>query len=116
RMRGLDLTEAGWARERGAIEQEVARDMSSPSYKYHLRLYKHVFAGTPYAHVATGTRASFEKTTAARLRSFYEKWYVPNNAVLTIAGDVDAKAALASIHRLFDDIPGKPLPQRPAFD
>src|SRR2546430_4120736 len=46
-----------------------------------------MFAGTPYAHDALGTRPSFEKTSARMLKSFHDTWYAPNNAILVIAGD-----------------------------
>ncbi|EQD66742.1 M16 family peptidase, partial [mine drainage metagenome] len=56
RMRGLDLSPVGWARERGAIEQEVARDLSDPFYVFNTQLLAAMFKGTPYAHDALGTR------------------------------------------------------------
>ena len=47
------------------------------------------------------------------LRSFYGKWYAPNNAILVIVGDVEPKATLATVKRLFENIPPKKLPSRP---
>ncbi len=115
RMRGLDLTDAGWAKERGAIEQEVSRDNSSPIYKFASQLQAHMFAGTPYAWTGLGTRPSFNRTTAADLARFHHAWYAPNNAVLVIAGDVDPATTLAAVKDLFGKIPEKTLPARPTF-
>ena len=56
RMRGVLDTQALWDKERGAIEQEVARDLSDPDYVFYTRLLASMFAGTPYAHDALGTR------------------------------------------------------------
>ena len=114
RMRGLDLSQAQWEKERGAIEQEVSRDLSNPQYLMFKRLQAVLFKGTPYSHDALGTRASFNKTSAAMLRKFYESWYAPNNAILVIVGDVDPHATLTMVKNLFADIPGKKLPPRPA--
>lgn len=115
RMRGVDMDEAAWAKERGAIEQEVSRDLSNPSYKFYEQLQAQLFEGTPYAHTALGTRASFDKTTAAMLKAFHDSWYAPNNAILVIAGDVDPAATLAKVKREFGDIARRTLPARPAF-
>ncbi len=114
RMRGVDDTEASWKKERGAIEQEVAHDLSSPSFKFYTELVAHLFAGTPYAHTPLGTRPSFNATTAAMLKRFHDAWYAPNNAILVIAGDVDPAVTLAQV-KLFGDIPSKTLPARPAI-
>ncbi|HLI18420.1 MAG TPA: pitrilysin family protein [Rhodanobacteraceae bacterium] len=115
RMRGVDMTVAAWQKERGAIEQEVSRDNSSPIYKFISQLQAHMFAGTPYAHTPLGTRPSFDKTTAAELKKFHDTWYAPNNAILVIAGDVDPATTLQKIRGLFGDIPRKTLPARPEF-
>jgi zinc protease len=115
RMKGLDSTEADWAKERGAIEQEVAQDQSAPGYKLYERLRSELFAGTPYEHDALGDRPSFEKTSGADLKAFHGKWYAPNNAILVLAGNVDPKATLTKIKTLFGAIPSRRLPARAKF-
>lgn len=116
RMRGINNDEVDWERERGAIEQEVAMDESSPQYNVFRALQGAAFAGTPYARDGVGTRESFDKTTAAMLKAFYRDWYGPNNAILVIAGDVDPPAALALVKSLFNAIPRRPTPPRPAVE
>lgn len=113
RMKGVLDTDALWEKERGAIEQEVAQDLSNPTYVFYTKLLDAMFHGTPYDHDALGTRPSFDKTTGAMLHDFYDKWYAPNNAVLVIAGNVDTKKTLGEINSLFGDIPAKKLPPHP---
>ncbi|MGC9159719.1 MAG: M16 family metallopeptidase, partial [Terracidiphilus sp.] len=74
-LRGIDDSQKEWSQERGAIEQEVARDLSNPTYKFITRLNQDLFAGTPYAHDPLGTKSSFDATTAAMLQEFHKKWY-----------------------------------------
>lgn len=110
RMRNVDDSDAEWKNERGAIEQEVAQDLSNPGYVMFEKLRQIMFAGTPYEHDALGTRPSFDKTTGAMLKAFHDKWYAPNNAILVVVGDLDPQATLAKIRDLFGSIPGKTLP------
>lgn len=114
RMAGVDDSQKQWKKERGAIEQEVARDKSIPLYVLYEKMLARMFAGTPYAHDALGTKASFDKTTGAMLEAFHNKWYAPNNALLVIAGDVDPQAVLARVKALYGRIPAKKLPSKPA--
>jgi len=115
RMAGVEDSDALWQKERGAIEQEVAQDLSSPDYVFYSRLLAAMFKGTPYAHDALGTRASFDKTTGAMLKQFHDQWYAPNNALLIIVGDVRPKQALAKVKALFGGIAARPLGPRPAI-
>ena len=116
RMSGILATEELWGKERGAIEQEVAQDLSNPEYVLYMKLLAAMFKGTPYEHDALGTRPSFDKTTGAMLRHFYNQWYAPNNAILIIVGDVEPQSALATVQRLFGNIPARRLPRRPSIE
>ena len=113
RMKDVLDSEEDWKRERGAIEQEVAQDLSNPEYVLFTKLRAALFDGSTYAHDALGTRPSFEATTAAMLKDFHRDWYAPNNAILVIVGDIDPKATLAKVEDLFGSIPARTLPPRP---
>jgi zinc protease len=112
RMQDVLDSEELWLEERGAIEQEVAQDLSNPMYIFYMQLLEKMFAGTPYAHDALGTRPSFQKTTGNMLKAFYNAWYVPNNAIIVIVGDVDPKETLYVVKRLFEGIPSRPTPPK----
>lgn len=111
-MRNIVDSQAEWDQERGAIEQEVARDLSNPTYNFLVRMNHDMFAGTPYEQDALGTKPSFDATTGAMLKSFEEKWYAPNNAILVITGQVDPAKTIDAIKTLYGDIPKKNLPPR----
>ena len=112
-MQDVEDSQSEWANEKGAIEQEVARDLSNPTYKFITRLNEDMFSGTVYSHDALGTHDSFEATTGAMLKDFYKKWYAPNNAILVITGNVDPAAVLATVKELYGKIERKTLPLRP---
>jgi zinc protease len=112
-LKGVDDSQAEWDRERGAIEQEVQRDLSNPIYKFFNQMNGAMFAGTPYAHDPLGTKTSFDATTGPMLKDFYSKWYSPSNMILLVVGDVDPGATLAKIKNLYGNIPSHPLPPRP---
>lgn len=115
RMRGALLQQGDWEQERGAINQEVSRAVSNPFYNYAAQVQSVLFAGTPYDHDALGTRESFDKTDVALLRSFHDRWYAPNNAVLVIAGDVDPPRALAQAQTAFEGIAAREVPAHDGF-
>ena len=104
----------GMRKERGAIEQEVASDLSDAAYQFLMRAKQDLFAGTPYAHDALGTKASFDLTDAAHAESVC-RWYAPNNAILVITGNVDPQKTLAMVGETVWIDPSRPVPPRPAF-
>jgi len=112
-MQQMQDVQTEWAEEKGAIEQEVARDLSNPTYKFVTRLNEDMFSGTVYSHDPLGTKESFDATTGDLLKEFHDRWYAPNNAVLVIAGDVQADAVLARVKEFYGKIPRKNLPTRP---
>jgi zinc protease len=115
-MRDIQDAQIEWAQEKPAIEQEVARDLSNPTYKFITRLNEDMFSGTVYSHDPLGTKDSFDATTGEMLKDFYKKWYGPNNAILVIAGDVDPTAVLARVKEFYGNIEKKSLPPRPEIN
>ncbi|HZZ94873.1 MAG TPA: pitrilysin family protein [Usitatibacter sp.] len=112
RMRGALLTDRDWSLEKGAIEQEVSRDISDPSYLAFTRAERILYAGTGYAEDPLGSRPSFDRTTGKMLRDFYDAWYQPSNAILVIVGDIDPHATMARVKELFESLPSHATPTR----
>ncbi len=110
RMADVTDSEEGWDLERGAIEQEVAADVSGVQYKMDSKLRTALFGSTPYEHDALGSQTTFDATNADMLKKFHDAWYAPNNAVLVVVGDVDPKATFATVKSLFGAIKPKTLP------
>jgi len=110
RMRDVNDAQDQWQNERGAIEQEVARDESQPGADFFRTLRKIADAGTPYGHEGVGTKASFDRLTGPRIKAFHDKWYAPNNAVLVIAGDVNPARTLEQVRARFESIPMRAVP------
>lgn len=114
-LKNIVDAQSEWAQERGAIEQEVAQDLSLPVEKFIFHTNRILFAGTPYEHTPLGTKESFDKTTGTMLKDFYNKWYSPSNVILVVAGDVDPAKTLTTIQDLYGKIPARPTPLRPAI-
>jgi zinc protease len=111
-MADVQNSQAEWAQERGAIQQEVARDLSNPTYKFITRLNHDLFAGTPYETDALGTKDAFDRITGDTLKEFYKKWYAPNNAILVLTGDVDPASTLEKIKQYYGSVARREVPQR----
>lgn len=112
RMRGALLSDKDWAAEKGAIEQEVSRDISDPGFLAFEKAESLLYAGTGYENDPLGTRPTFDATTEQTLKRFYDDWYQPNNAILVIVGDIDSHTTLAKVRQLFGPIAKQATPQR----
>jgi zinc protease len=66
----------------------------------------------PYHHLAIGSPADLDAATLEDVKQFFRTWYVPNNATLVIAGDIDPDAAMKSVEKYFGPIPSGKLPAR----
>ena len=70
--------------------------------------------GHPYHHTTIGSMADLDAATLDDVQAFHRRHYAPNNAVLTIVGDVDPAAAITAVERYFggleplDEVPGTP--------
>ena len=94
-----------------AKEKEVVKNEKRQSYDN--RPYGHNFAvidknlypaNHPYNWEVIGSLEDLQNATLDDVKNFYNKWYVPNNVVLTIAGDFDPKQAKIWIEKYFGEI------------
>ncbi|MFF2848555.1 M16 family metallopeptidase [Streptomyces sp. NPDC058001] len=70
--------------------------------------------GHPYHHTPIGSMADLDAATLDDARAFFRTYYAPDNAVLSVVGDIDPEQTLAWIEKYFGSIPvhdGKPAPR-----
>jgi zinc protease len=67
----------------------------------------------PYHWDVIGSMADLSAASYEDVTDFFKKYYVPNNAVLTIAGDIDPKATLERVKYWFNEIPAGAPVNRP---
>ncbi len=64
--------------------------------------------GHPYFWLPIGYVEDLDRVTVNDLKDFFLRWYGPNNATLTIGGDIDPSQTLAWVNKYFGDIPAGP--------
>ena len=62
----------------------------------------------PYNWQIIGSLEDLQNATLQDVKDFYNKWYVPNNVILTISGNFDKEQAREWVHKYFDEIPRGP--------
>lgn len=108
--------------QRDVVKNEKRQRYDNQPYgDWEERLLRLVYPAThPYAHTVIGSMEDIDAATLDDVAGFFETFYVPDNAVLTLAGDIEPAAALESVKRYFGDIePGggiPPLPGTPEVD
>jgi zinc protease len=68
--------------------------------------------GHPHRHMTIGLREHIEAATMADVEAFYRTWYVPANATLVIAGDVEPARAFDEVETYFGGFPRSTRPAR----
>jgi zinc protease len=71
-----------------------------------------VFIASPYHRPVVGWMSDLDAMTPADVRDFHQRWYVPANAVLVVAGDVDVAQVRAMAEKYYGRIPSRALPVR----
>jgi zinc protease len=79
------------------------------------RLWELLYPGDhPYSWPVIGYMDDIAGATLDEVQHFFESWYRPNNAVLTLAGDFEPRVALDAVERFFGPLPAGDTPPRPA--
>jgi zinc protease len=114
------VTEAVVAKEKQVVKNEKRQGVDNRPYGHvNYVVGKNLYPEShPYNWQVIGSLEDLQNATLADVKEFYNKWYVPNNATLVIAGDFDFEQAKAWIHKYFDEIPRgeeiTPLEDQPA--
>ncbi len=105
RMRHLLLDAAEIDSERKVVaEERRMRSEDDPDGLVYEAMSSLAFKAHPYRWPIIGWMSDIARINRAELRAFYDTYYVPNNAILVIAGDVRAPAALTMVRRHFGRI------------
>ncbi len=106
RMQNLLLEPVSFESERQVIfEERKMRYENSPDGLIFLELMKKVFVGTPYGQSVIGEESDLKALTRDQMMTFFKNFYVPNNAIVAVAGDVDPDKVIASIEKAYGSIP-----------
>jgi zinc protease len=117
RMRAPRLTQENLENQIAVVQEEIRVNVMNRPYGGFpwIRLPAVAYTTFPNAHNGYG---AFEELQAATLKdasSFFDAYYAPGNAVLTVAGDVTVAGATALIEKHFGDVPARTVPKRPDF-
>ena len=113
RMCNLTLTQDDIEPERQVVlEERNTRVENNPSALLSEEVNAAFYINHPYRRPIIGWRHEIESISRSNLLAFYNKWYAPNNAILVIAGDVNASDVLGLAKKYYGGIPSKKLPLR----
>ena len=110
RMRGALINADDLEAERTVILNELDRGKNEPLRNLYQALWSVAYVAHPYHHPTIGWRSDVEQVTVEGLRHFYDTYYWPNNATVSIIGDVDRAEALDLVARHFGAMPRAPEP------
>ena len=110
RMRRLWLHEADRQAEMTVVRNEFERGENNPESALMKEVQALVFIAHPYHHPTIGWRSDIEHVPIEKLRAFYDTFYWPDNATVTIVGDVDPAQALKLVDKYYGKISRAPQP------
>ncbi|TFZ01123.1 M16 family metallopeptidase [Ramlibacter rhizophilus] len=93
-------------------EERRLRVEDSPRARLYETLNATAFLASPYRRPIVGWMSDLEALTPEDAREFYRRWYVPANAAVVVAGDVDPQQVLKLAERHYGRIPARPVPAR----
>ncbi len=119
RMLGFSVQEISLIRQREVVKEERRwRYENRPYGSAWIKISEKSFKKHPYRWPVIGYQEHLDKASMDDVREFYETFYVPNNAVLVIAGDIDVEKTKELVIKYFSEIPRGPdnIPRPPADD
>ena len=115
RMRSLDVSEENLKNQQAVVSEEVRVNVLNQPYQFFewISLWENAFTNWNNSHNGYGDLAEINAATIDDVRSFFKTYYAPNNAVLTVVGDVDVTEVKKMVEKHFAAIASQPVPPRP---
>jgi zinc protease len=115
RMRGLNITQENLTNQQGVVKNEVKVNVLNQPYGGFPWLDLPQVANTNWynAHNFYGDLQHLDAATLADVQQFFRTYYVPDNAVLVVTGDIEYAQTLAWIKQYFSGIPAAKVPPLP---
>ncbi len=110
RMRNLWLHEDDRRPEMTVVRNEFERGENSPFQALIKEIFQAAYVAHPYHHSTIGWRSDIEKVSIEKLREFYDTFYWPDNATVSIIGDFKDAEALALVQKFYGVYPKSPKP------
>ncbi|MBI2073313.1 MAG: insulinase family protein [Gemmatimonadetes bacterium] len=109
RMRSLAITPVNFENQRQAVKEErrlrVDNQPYAPALTEGITLLYDSTTCFGYAHSVIGSMADLDSAKVGDVQAFFDLYYAPNNATLTVVGDFDPVDALQLIRQYFGDLP-----------
>ena len=114
RMTGLILKDENVLPERDVVLEEYnMRVANNPEARLIEQIMAALYLNHPYGRPVIGWHQEIEKLDREDALAFYKRFYAPNNAILVIAGDVDANEVRPMAERTFGEVAAQPsIPAR----
>ncbi|HEX8843415.1 MAG TPA: pitrilysin family protein [Pyrinomonadaceae bacterium] len=115
RMRSLDVSAENLKNQQNVVSEEIRVNVLNQPYALFewIDLWQNAFTNWANSHNGYGDLVDVNAATLEDVRSFFKTYYAPNNAVLTIVGDVDTEAVKKMVEKHFGSIPAQPAPKMP---
>ncbi|MFC1784230.1 M16 family metallopeptidase [Candidatus Neomarinimicrobiota bacterium] len=110
RMRNLFIKDEERQREMTVVRNEFERGENDPFDGLNKNIWATAYQAHPYHHNTIGWRSDIEGVSTERLQEFYETYYWPNNATVTIIGDFNKEETLKAILDNYGTIIKSPQP------
>lgn len=106
RMLHLKIDSIGVETQRGVVKEERKERLDNQPYgKIWEITFRDAYKVSPYRWMPIGSAQYIDKASIQEFRDFYKTYYVPQNAVLSIAGDIKIDEAKDLIKKYFSEIP-----------
>src|SRR5580704_5742544 len=114
RMKSLTITQDKLDNQRNAVQEERGLGVDNEPYgKAEVDLGNLAYDNFAYKHSTIGSMADLDAASIDDVREFFRIYYAPNNAVLTLVGDLDPEATLEKVKKYFGSIPSQTIPPGP---